>query len=765
MEVEQGGMVGPFITVVSVDGGTESGNKLTVITPTEINNDSPRLSVVHEEDVEEEEEYEEEDDTEKMQELKKEDDDELEPSSSSCLAASPSSINNHNNNSNSQSKNRGAYVTVLSLGKNDECNNNGKNEKKKSVVNICAGPPESTPHVVAILSKTDSGKERSKTRLSSVVDIMSNENKNFTSSQPQLQEQRQESDEWVTEVVTVYKLPGERLGFGLRFDGGVSNPLEKVKGLFIQSCAEDSPAARTKASWGNLVEGDEILEIERSPVVGMTRMDCIQSLKDASVVLHLLIRHFYSSSEKALRRKKSADDSKIQRTGQHQQHNQQQNLCQDQLLMKRNNNLNNHHHHNNNGIHAHDPDDAAADPLLHVTKTHIHAQAEDATIVLAQQPAEPVHPQPQPRLRHVILPAAAVPPPHNHSQDILLPSSSSSSSSSPPANNDNPAQALMTPKIYHQTESLIINNENFTIPIAPPRKIRSEFTTTTEEESPPSPLSLKIKPPTGFADDDNSNNNNKTPSPLPPEAKVYTLAMDSNEKSPYYFHAESHSMCESDETGSTRSTVVSRLSMLSFNNINANESTTTATTKRIEPAGHYYGHNNNNNSNVNAEGIEGMTTPFRGIASADDDDEYEEDEDGIPLAPPLHFQDGINKCENHRVTMRDNHSSTERSNSNNNNNNHNNNDACFNNNPSGDQQQLQLIEITDDDELALLAEQLGLGQDEEEDEAEELRKFLLLEEKLKTIHDKDKIGALTQVDKQEDDDDEDNSAKGIQQQQ
>ena len=59
------------------------------------------------------------------------------------------------------------------------------------------------------------------------------------------------------EVVEVYRLPGERLGFGLKFEGG-NKTSERVRRLFIQSCAEQSPASRAKCSWGHLGEGDEV---------------------------------------------------------------------------------------------------------------------------------------------------------------------------------------------------------------------------------------------------------------------------------------------------------------------------------------------------------------------------------------------------------------------------------------------------------------------------------------------------------------------------
>jgi hypothetical protein len=92
------------------------------------------------------------------------------------------------------------------------------------------------------------------------------------------------------EHVLVYRLPGERLGFGLKFEGGTSTS-EKVRRLFIQSCAPDSPASRAHCSWGSLQEGDELLEIDSVPVTGMTRLDCVRSLKDSNVVLKLLVRH------------------------------------------------------------------------------------------------------------------------------------------------------------------------------------------------------------------------------------------------------------------------------------------------------------------------------------------------------------------------------------------------------------------------------------------------------------------------------------------
>ncbi|XP_014243541.1 uncharacterized protein LOC106663317 [Cimex lectularius] len=90
------------------------------------------------------------------------------------------------------------------------------------------------------------------------------------------------------EEVLVYRLPGERLGFGLKFEGGLQSS-EKVSRLFIQSCADDSPASRTTASWGPITPGDEILAIDGELVTDMTRMDCVRVLKESNVVIKLIM--------------------------------------------------------------------------------------------------------------------------------------------------------------------------------------------------------------------------------------------------------------------------------------------------------------------------------------------------------------------------------------------------------------------------------------------------------------------------------------------
>lgn len=106
----------------------------------------------------------------------------------------------------------------------------------------------------------------------------------------QQEEEKDDGDDVLAEEVLVYRLPGERLGFGLKFEGGTKTT-ELVKRLFIQSCASESPASRVRSSWGKLMEGDEILEIDSVPVKSMTRIDCVRCLKDSNVVIKLKVKH------------------------------------------------------------------------------------------------------------------------------------------------------------------------------------------------------------------------------------------------------------------------------------------------------------------------------------------------------------------------------------------------------------------------------------------------------------------------------------------
>lgn len=97
------------------------------------------------------------------------------------------------------------------------------------------------------------------------------------------------------EIVTVYRLPGERLGFGLKFQGGTKTD-EKVQRLFIQSCDAESPASKARASWGPLAEGDEILKIDAEPITQMTRIECVKCLKDRNVAINLRVKKGEKSS-------------------------------------------------------------------------------------------------------------------------------------------------------------------------------------------------------------------------------------------------------------------------------------------------------------------------------------------------------------------------------------------------------------------------------------------------------------------------------------
>lgn len=91
--------------------------------------------------------------------------------------------------------------------------------------------------------------------------------------------------------VIVRRPRGERLGLGLKFEGG-SAAAEKVRRLLVQSCSEDSPAANACAPWGKLIPGDEILAIDGVSVSELTRIDCVRRLKDSDESLTLLVRHF-----------------------------------------------------------------------------------------------------------------------------------------------------------------------------------------------------------------------------------------------------------------------------------------------------------------------------------------------------------------------------------------------------------------------------------------------------------------------------------------
>ena len=138
-----------------------------------------------------------------------------------------------------------------------------------------------TDDFITVVSVDNAGEKEGKKREenSSFVTILAIGDADKKSAQNELEEE-----------VLVYRLPGERLGFGLKFEGG-TNTAENVKRLFIQSSAPDSPASRAKCSWGSLIEGDEILKIDGHVVKNMTRLDCVRCLKESSVVIKLYVRH------------------------------------------------------------------------------------------------------------------------------------------------------------------------------------------------------------------------------------------------------------------------------------------------------------------------------------------------------------------------------------------------------------------------------------------------------------------------------------------
>lgn len=114
----------------------------------------------------------------------------------------------------------------------------------------------------------------------------------------------------VAEKVIVYRLPGERLGFGLKFQGGTRNA-ENIHKLFIQSCTADSPASRASTSWGNLREGDEIVEIDGIDVREMTRLECVQCLKESQLAIRLLVRNGEGMAYQQLVNENAAGQSSI----------------------------------------------------------------------------------------------------------------------------------------------------------------------------------------------------------------------------------------------------------------------------------------------------------------------------------------------------------------------------------------------------------------------------------------------------------------------
>lgn len=151
-----------------------------------------------------------------------------------------------------------SFVTVLSIGDDQQ----QQQDELKTIMNVSELTSELGSESSSKMSTSGSDETRSK------CDV----------------------DDEESEEVLVYRLPGERLGFGLKFEGGTKTH-ELVRRLFIQSCAPDSPASRARCSWGELGECDEILEIDGASVSEMTRLDCVRCLKESQVVIKLRVQH------------------------------------------------------------------------------------------------------------------------------------------------------------------------------------------------------------------------------------------------------------------------------------------------------------------------------------------------------------------------------------------------------------------------------------------------------------------------------------------
>ncbi|OTF75377.1 PDZ domain containing protein, partial [Euroglyphus maynei] len=94
----------------------------------------------------------------------------------------------------------------------------------------------------------------------------------------------------IEEEVIIYRLPGERLGMALRFDGGQS-ATETIRHVYVQSITLNSPSAKAIGLMlGMLREGDEILQIDGRSSSSLTRLECITLLRDAPVCIRLFVR-------------------------------------------------------------------------------------------------------------------------------------------------------------------------------------------------------------------------------------------------------------------------------------------------------------------------------------------------------------------------------------------------------------------------------------------------------------------------------------------
>lgn len=94
----------------------------------------------------------------------------------------------------------------------------------------------------------------------------------------------------IDEEVIIYRLPGERLGMALRFDGGQC-ATETIRRVFVQNISANSPASKAIGLMlGVLREGDQIMQIDGHHSDTLTRSECIALLRDAPVCIRLFVR-------------------------------------------------------------------------------------------------------------------------------------------------------------------------------------------------------------------------------------------------------------------------------------------------------------------------------------------------------------------------------------------------------------------------------------------------------------------------------------------
>jgi hypothetical protein len=105
------------------------------------------------------------------------------------------------------------------------------------------------------------------------------------------------SEEVIVEAIVIYRLPGERLGMALKFEGGISAS-QAIDRVFVQNVNEGGPASKASGHLlGRLLEGDEIVEIEGMPVSGMTRINCVNCLREAPVCINMTVKRYPSSHQ------------------------------------------------------------------------------------------------------------------------------------------------------------------------------------------------------------------------------------------------------------------------------------------------------------------------------------------------------------------------------------------------------------------------------------------------------------------------------------